>query len=161
MLAKVFKMIITILILIALAMTVLFIIKGRASKTGAAIGLQSSLLAACPNKPNCVCSETGTPSSHAVNGLSFSGGADVAWEQALAAISATGGQIENNSDGYAAATYQSALFGFVDDLELRLDEANNMIQIRSASREGHSDLGANKKRVAAVRSAFDGTRENN
>ncbi len=154
MLAKVIKMIVTILIIIAVAMTVLFIIKGRASRTGEAIGLQSGALAACPNKPNCVSSEAGTPGSHSTEGLSFSGDADAAWKLALAAITDTGGKLVNTTDDYAAATYQSGLFGFVDDLELRLDAANQIIHIRSASREGHSDLGANKKRVGAVQNSF-------
>ena len=134
MLAKVIKIMVSILVLIAVAMTVLFVVKGRASKTGAALGLQSGVLAACPNKPNCVSSEAGTPASHAITGLSFSGDAAVAWEQALAAITTTGGSLANSSNDYAAATYASSLFGFVDDLELRLDAANQIIHIRSASR---------------------------
>jgi len=43
---------------------------------------------------------------------------------------------------------------YVDDVELRLDENKQLIHVRSASRVGHSDLGANRKRVARIRAAF-------
>ena len=56
---------------------------------------------------------------------------------------------------YLAATYHSSLFRFVDDLELRLDAENNKIQMRSASREGYSDIGANKKRSMALQQAYN------
>jgi len=47
------------------------------------------------------------------------------------------------------------LLGFVDDLEFCLDEQNNTIHVRSASRLGYSDLGKNRKRVEHIRSAFN------
>ena len=43
------------------------------------------------------------------------------------------------------------VFGFVDDVEIRLDESTGKIHIRSASREGYGDLGANRKRIEAIR----------
>ena len=53
-------------------------------------------------------------------------------------------------DNYFAATYHSGVFGFVDDLEVRIDEATKQIHIRSASRVGYSDMGANMKRVRSL-----------
>jgi len=50
--------------------------------------------------------------------------------------------------------FRSPLFSFTDDVECRLDAAAHQIEIRSASRAGHSDLGANRKRVEAIRTAF-------
>jgi len=57
------------------------------------------------------------------------------------------GSVRVESDTYIAAIFTSPLFGFVDDFEIRLDMAQKVIHIRSASRVGYSDGGANKKRT--------------
>ncbi|MBM5785603.1 MAG: DUF1499 domain-containing protein [Cyanobacteria bacterium K_DeepCast_35m_m1_288] len=54
-------------------------------------------------------------------------------------------------DGYLHATATSALFGFVDDLELYADPSGGVLQARSVSRLGDSDLGVNAQRLAALR----------
>ena len=54
-------------------------------------------------------------------------------------------------DGYLHATASSALFGFVDDLELYADASRGVLQARSVSRLGDSDLGVNEKRLSALR----------
>ena len=46
----------------------------------------------------------------------------------------------------------SAVFGFVDDLELHLRRAENVIAARSAARLGYSDFGVNRRRVENLRS---------
>jgi uncharacterized protein (DUF1499 family) len=43
--------------------------------------------------------------------------------------------------------------GYVDDVEFRKTETQ--VHVRSASRVGHSDMGANRKRVEALRAAID------
>jgi uncharacterized protein (DUF1499 family) len=55
---------------------------------------------------------------------------------------------------YLNAECASALFGFVDDLELHLRESDNIVAIRSASRVGYSDLGVNRRRVEGLREAL-------
>lgn len=60
--------------------------------------------------------------------------------------------IVTQTDNYLHAECQSALFGFVDDLELHLKAANAVIDVRSASRLGYSDLGVNRRRVEDLRS---------
>jgi uncharacterized protein (DUF1499 family) len=52
------------------------------------------------------------------------------------------------------AQFTSFLFRFVDDVDCVVDAPAGVIQIRSASRVGYSDLGANRKRVEAIRRAF-------
>jgi uncharacterized protein (DUF1499 family) len=59
--------------------------------------------------------------------------------------------IVEQGDGYLHATATSAFFGFVDDLELYADSAHGLLQARSVSRLGDSDLGVNAKRLAALR----------
>lgn len=58
-------------------------------------------------------------------------------------------------DGYLHATVSSALFGFVDDLELYADQADGLLQARSVSRLGDSDLGVNGRRLNAVKAALE------
>ena len=61
-------------------------------------------------------------------------------------------KIISSTDDYLHAECSSAVFGFVDDLELHLRPAENLIAVRSASRLGHSDFGVNRKRVEQLRS---------
>lgn len=55
--------------------------------------------------------------------------------------------------GLIEATHTSALFGFIDDIVIRVQEVDvegkspTQIDLRSASRVGESDLGANAKRI--------------
>lgn len=56
----------------------------------------------------------------------------------------------NNAELHAE--FRSRIFRFVDDVDLRLD--GRVVQIRSASRTGYSDLGVNRARVEDVRRAF-------
>ena len=53
---------------------------------------------------------------------------------------------------YIHAECSSAVFGFVDDLELHLRPAQNIIAVRSAARLGHGDFRVNRKRVEKLRS---------
>lgn len=58
------------------------------------------------------------------------------------------------SPGYLHATASSALFGFVDDLELHADPQHSVLQARSVSRLGDSDLGVNARRLEALHQAL-------
>lgn len=60
-------------------------------------------------------------------------------------------KIVNATDDYLHVECSSAVFGFVDDLELHLRPAEKLIAVRSASRLGHSDFGVNRKRVEQLR----------
>jgi len=55
---------------------------------------------------------------------------------------------------YWRIEFRSRVFKFVDDVELLFDRQNKLIQVRSASRVGHSDFGVNRKRVERIRSLF-------
>jgi uncharacterized protein (DUF1499 family) len=139
------------------AVVVLFFVSGAilslASREGTAAGLLDGRLHPCPGTPNCVCSEVPQETAF-VEPLVFEVDADTAWVKAQMAVTEMGGEISHVANGYLAATYQTALFRFVDDVELRLDREGGAIHIRSASRVGRSDLGANRKRVEAIRRRF-------
>jgi uncharacterized protein (DUF1499 family) len=150
---RIFLMVIAVL---AVALLVRLAMLGQSSKSGQAPGLISGSLAACPDKPNCVCSEFVEDAEHYIEPLDYSVGSS---EEALGKLSQIiedlGGEVVVSKEGYIAATFASFLFGFVDDVECRLDAYAERIQIRSASREGHSDLGVNRKRAEALTRAFN------
>ena len=52
------------------------------------------------------------------------------------------------------AEFTSRIFRFVDDVDCVIDPQAHVIAIRSASRLGYSDLGVNRARVEAIRTAF-------
>lgn len=65
----------------------------------------------------------------------------------------------NPETGYIEAVDETLLFGFRDDIAIRItaDEAGaTRIDIRSASRVGQSDLGANAKRIEQFMQALQG-----
>ncbi|MEO6423401.1 MAG: DUF1499 domain-containing protein [Candidatus Nitrotoga sp.] len=55
---------------------------------------------------------------------------------------------------YLYAEFQSSLMKFNDDVEFALDEQAGVINMRSASRLGKKDFGANRKRLEAIRAIF-------
>ncbi len=63
-----------------------------------------------------------------------------------------GGVIRQEQENYLAATFSSNIFGFVDDLEIRVNPEEQLMHVRSGSRVGDSDLGVNRKRVELLRS---------
>ena len=62
--------------------------------------------------------------------------------------------VETSAD-YLHATVTSRLFGFVDDLELHAESGRGVLEARSVSRLGDSDLGVNAQRLAILRQALD------
>jgi len=58
------------------------------------------------------------------------------------------------SSDYLRAEFTSRLLGFVDDAEFHLPHCEPVIHMRSASRLGYSDLGANRRRLEEVRRRF-------
>ena len=78
-----------------------------------------------------------------------------AFERAVHAAEALGWEV-NYSDppgGVLEATETSRIFRFVDDISVRLraDGAATLVDVRSKSRVGQGDLGANAKRIRAFR----------
>lgn len=57
-------------------------------------------------------------------------------------------------DGYIHATFTSKIFKFVDDVEFVIDHHKKRIHFRSRSRIGYYDLGANRKRMLAIKSVL-------
>lgn len=139
------------LLLLSLLILVLLVVMGgialsvRSHTALVETGMESGKLKPCPESPNCVCSEAGTDQSHAIDPLK---GLD--WSRLRSAIQKAGGEISQDDGRYLHATFTSSLFRFVDDVEARLDTQAGVIHLRSASRIGRSDFGANRSRLERI-----------
>jgi uncharacterized protein (DUF1499 family) len=108
----------------------------------------------CPGTPNCVCSEEGSGGDR-IEPLTYRDDPAAAWQRLLQIISAMGGKIERTEGDYLWSTFMVPVFGFVDDVEFRLDRKAGCIHMRSASRLGFSDLGVNRSRTDDIRRKFN------
>ena len=63
-------------------------------------------------------------------------------------------EIVEQRSNYLHATASSQIFGFVDDLELYADTERSVLQARSVSRLGESDLGVNAQRLRRLEAAL-------
>jgi uncharacterized protein (DUF1499 family) len=108
-------------------------------------------LATCPDSPNCVSSDAADP-AHYIAPFAIILPAREAWplvREAVKEIPRT--EITRQTDIYLHAECRSAVFRFVDDLELELRAGEGIIAVRSASRKGYSDFGVNRRRVENLR----------
>lgn len=111
-------------------------------------------LSPCPESPNCV-SSLSQDKSHYVAPLTYKATLEEAREKLVSVIhSMKRTEIVTAEMNYIHATFKSALFGFVDDVEFSFDDQRKVIDVRSASRTGYSDLGVNRKRVEEIRRRF-------
>lgn len=118
-------------------------------------GLEQGRLRACPNSPNCVCSQD-TAAEHAIAPLSFTGDVAAAKARLIQAIATLPrSKIVVNEPSYLHVTCTTLVLRFVDDLEFLIDAEAQAIHVRSASRLGYSDLGVNRKRVETLREAWN------
>jgi uncharacterized protein (DUF1499 family) len=107
-------------------------------------------------KPNCVSSTIDkTDEKHYIAPIAFSGGSAGAWKKLVAIVKGTTRvTVVTENANYLYTEFKSAGMGFVDDVEFALDEKAGVIQVRSASRMGVRDLGANRARIEAIRAQF-------
>ncbi len=62
-----------------------------------------------------------------------------------------GGQIVKREPGYLYAQFTTRIMKYIDDAEFWFDPAAGVIQVRSSSRLGSSDLGVNRERIEIIR----------
>jgi uncharacterized protein (DUF1499 family) len=117
-------------------------------------GTTNDRLSPCPKSPNCV-SSLSKDESHYVAPLAYETTLEEAREKLISVInSMKRSEVVTAEENYIHATFKSALFGFVDDVEFLFDDQRKVIDVRSASRTGYSDLGVNRKRVEEIRRRF-------
>jgi uncharacterized protein (DUF1499 family) len=87
--------------------------------------------------------------------LSYSGSGEMAMKRIGEILQRSARtEIIHQDSTYIYAQCTTPLMHFTDDLEFWLDEAQGVIQVRSTSRLGSEDFGANRQRVEAIRARF-------
>jgi uncharacterized protein (DUF1499 family) len=113
------------------------------------LGVKDGRFAACKPTPNCVSSQADPADrEHYITPIAFSG---TMQELRGAVESMTRATVISEEGNYLYAEYKSALLGYVDDVELLLDDKARLVHVRSASRLGRSDFGVNRKRIEELR----------
>jgi len=124
-------------------------------------GLVQGSFLPCPDTPNCVSSQA-VAGPAAILPFNYQG---FSHEEALNRLVCLLEseprcriiRVDKLDDGaiYVHAEFRSALFRFVDDVEFLLPAGESLIQVKSASRLGYSDMGVNRERVERLRLLFE------
>ena len=148
------KIILAVVVVVLLLPVLLLALLSLFSRKPGNLGVHDGELRPCPDSPNCVSSRA-ADDAHRVQPLAYAGPAPDAWrrlEEILRGLPRA--RITERTAEYMYVEFTSALFRFTDDVEFQLDEQAGVVHVRSASRAGHSDLGANRSRVEQVRRLF-------
>ena len=70
-------------------------------------------------------------------------------------LSNSDARIITQNEVYWHVKFTTRWLRFIDDVEFYFPETEPLIHLRSASRSGYWDLGANRKRVEEIRSRFE------
>jgi uncharacterized protein (DUF1499 family) len=117
-------------------------------------GAKSGLLAACPDRNNCVSSDA-SEAKHAIAPFRLQVPPADAWSQLKRVIEAEPDtRIVQATPEYLSAEFTTGRLRFTDDVEFVLRPQQNEIAVRSASRFGYYDFGANRKRIEALRATL-------
>ena len=118
------------------------------------LGPEGGRLAPCPDSPNCV-SSFAEDERHAIAPIEIRGSSEAAWEALVETLEAWPRvEIVTRNDDYLHAVFTTALMRYRDDVEFLSRPNRNEIAVRSASRVGYGDMGANRARVEALRAAL-------
>lgn len=131
-----------------------FVLSFTASRPSG-LGVKEGRLAEAPASPNCVSTQT-ADRSHWIEPIAFEIDSSAAMKVLTRVVNEFPGSTIIEQDGnYLYAEFRSRLFRFVDDVEFLIEPESNRIHFRSAARVGHSDLGANRKRMEQIRTMFE------
>lgn len=118
------------------------------------LGVLEGQLSPCPDSPNCVVSQN-ADADHEIAPLSYTSSRDTARETLLKVLTVVPRtRVVEQTDNYIRFESSSRLLGFVDDGEFYFPAEDNIIQVRSASRMGESDLSVNRRRMEQIRLAL-------
>jgi uncharacterized protein (DUF1499 family) len=127
------------------------------------LGVRDGRLKPPSNTPNSVSSQATLYPDHpqrayaTIEPLPFKSGGAQASLQALRTVlvDMQGVSVVQGQDGYLYAQAQTRWLRFVDDVEFWANPERDVVEMRSASRLGYGDLGANRARLERVRSAYE------
>ena len=117
------------------------------------LGTNNGKLIPCPKSPNCVNSQA-VGEKHYIQPIGYTGTQQEARSRLLQILaSEVQARILTDQENYIRVEFTSAFFKFVDDVEFYFPEkktGKKVIHVRSASRVGYSDFGANRKRIERI-----------
>lgn len=114
---------------------------------------QSFKFPPCDPKPNCQSSYEDKTSSRYFFPIEYVGPKENAKEKIVRIISELSGKVVEDKGDYIKAEFTSAIFKFVDDVEIYLGEPG-LIHLKSKSRTGYWDFGVNKRRLGDITFRF-------
>lgn len=118
------------------------------------LGLNNNALAECPDSPNCVSTQTKKKEA-TIEPIKYKLDDKTAYKLLLQVIESNKlATVISKTNNYIHVAYHTSSKIFIDDVEFYIDAAAGVIHFRSASRVGHSDLGANRKRMEKIRNEF-------
>jgi len=119
------------------------------------LGLIQGQLTECSKNPNCVSSQT-TQRSKYIAPINASDTPELTWLMLRDVVdNMPQALLITENEIYRHYQFTTPLMGFIDDVELVFDRTENLIHVKSASRVGQSDMGANRNRVALLRESLD------
>ena len=108
----------------------------------------------CPDSPNCVSSQS-AEKARFIEPLQYAGNRADARQILINILeNETRVRVVKVETDYIHAEFRTLIFRFVDDVEFYFPPAESIIHVRSASRTGYYDFGANRRRVERLRAAF-------
>ncbi|WP_439861563.1 DUF1499 domain-containing protein [Pseudomonas sp. MBLB4136] len=121
--------------------------------TPAQLGAGDGRLAPCPDSPNCVSSQA-PEGQWRVEPLPLRGNPRQTQERLVTLLDQEPrARLVEQRDGYLRAEFRSRLLRFIDDVEFLVGEQK--VDVRSASRLGHTDFGVNRQRVERLRQGLE------
>ena len=143
-------LLVTLILLVSLAVGLMLKLGSDSRRMAAVVGVIDGRLLVCPSTPNCVSSDAQAADSHYIAPIADPAGSK--WAGLVETVRGMpGATLIERRDDYAHFTFTSGLWRFVDDVEFHHRPETAEIAIRSASRVGRSDLGANRNRLEAIR----------
>lgn len=149
---KTVKMIIGLIIVLVLCVAGFMYVKNNTVPDN--IGVNNGRLAAMPDSPNAVSSQTKIAEKK-VEPLPYLGDAAQSKAAVKAALAALGtATVVEENDNYIHAVDTTPKMRYHDDLEFFFDDGAKLVQFRSASRVGYSDMGLNRSRYDRLRKLY-------
>lgn len=125
------------------------------SKRPSNLGIIDGKLNECGEYPNCVCTDS-QKESHKIDYLPFKPEIENQKEylkSVIAKIPRTKLIVEK--ENYLYYEFRSLAWRFIDDVEFYFNENTKQIHMRSASRIGTNDFGANRNRIENIRKLYE------
>jgi uncharacterized protein (DUF1499 family) len=153
------------LLVVVLALAAALVLVGQlgflSGQPPADLGVHNGRLKPPSGTPNSVSSQSDLYPDHpqrayaAIAPLAFAGDADLAMQKLAALLKVSNRTVLiTQQPDYLYAQCSTPLLHFTDDVEFWLDRKAGVIQLRSASRLGQGDLGANRDRIEKLRAQF-------